>query len=351
MAILPAAARSQNLFANSSFEELNICTEYNQQCAPEAWFNIHPAATPLFYPRALPVAFEGKEILFVPVENVYEPVKKRQFVYSMFCCPLVKNELYKLSFYLHTGGTGFYGLDFYMRHTAFTSDNFMADTARPSIHISKEDVTGEFKGWKLIETMYRARGDEKFCLIGNLSKDSFNFSHAQGMNKAGDVFYFIDNIVLAPEKSKLPCAEYVKNKVKLYAQNMRHTEKTIADEMEEATPDTLVLPGVYFETDRSAIKPQFKKVLDSLIKKLPLKKIKAIHIEGHTDDKGSSEKNEKLSADRATTVQQYLAERLPSLKQNIFAEGKGENSPKADNNTEKGRAANRRVEIILNYLN
>ncbi len=343
------AAKAQNLFANASFEELNICTEYNQECAPEAWFNILPAATPLFYPKSLPVAFEGKELLMVPVENVHHPAKKRQFVYSRFCCPLIKKENYKLSFYLHTGGTAFYGIDFYMRTKEFTSENFLADTARPSIHIAKEDVVSDYKGWSFIETFYTAKGNEQFCLIGNLAKDTFAFSSYQAMNRGGDVFYFIDNISFTPVKKSLPCTGYLKNKIKLYEQNLRHTERILTNENEEIKPDTLTLPGVYFETDKSILKPQFKKILDSLVRKMPVKKIKAIHVEGHTDDRGTTEKNDKLSADRATTVKLYLAEKLPLLKQYIFAEGKGENFPKADNDTDKGRAVNRRVEIILTY--
>ena len=77
--------KAQNLFANADFEQLNNCSEYHQDCASEAWFYIKPSATPLFTPNVVPKAFSGKDLLILPIENIYDPQKKRQFVYTMFC--------------------------------------------------------------------------------------------------------------------------------------------------------------------------------------------------------------------------------------------------------------------------
>lgn len=342
---------AQNLFVNSGFEESNVCTELHQQCSPEGWFNIKPAKPPIIQYNSAPKAFAGGELLVVPVENVYTPVAARGFVYTMFCCPLEKDKLYKLSFYINTAGRKFYGIDLCLRSKEFISDNASVELLKPSIHISDEDVTMKYQSWQFVETVYKAKGDEKFCLIGNLSKDTSKFPVAQKMNKAGDVFYFVDDISFAPLKPGPLCAEYGENRQKLYEQNLRHTERALVEKeaAEQIITDTVVVPGVYFETDKSILKPAFKKLIDDLVKKLADKNIQRVSIEGHTDNRGTAERNDKLSKDRSESVMNYFILKMPGLKDRIFAEGKGENFPKADNTTEKGRAINRRVEIILSY--
>ena len=71
-----------------------------------------------------------------------------------------------------------------------------------------------------------------------------------------------------------------------------------------------------------------------------------IEIAGHTDDRGSSEGNLALSRERAESVRDALAEAdLPAIT--LTAEGYGEASPIADNETREGRERNRRIEITL----
>ncbi|OON59237.1 hypothetical protein B0920_22830 [Massilia sp. KIM] len=66
---------------------------------------------------------------------------------------------------------------------------------------------------------------------------------------------------------------------------------------------------------------------------------------GHTDDTGSSKLNAELSERRARAVADYLQRRgIP--REQVFYQGAGEVYPVADNNTEDGRAKNRRVEIV-----
>ena len=343
--------KAQNLFANSDFEQLNNCTEYHQDCASEAWFYIKPSATPLFTPNIVPKPFSGKDLLILPIENIYDPQKKRQFVYTMFCCPLQKGKNYKLSFYVNTAGNTFYGMDFYFQKNEFTSANFSANNVKSSIHISDEDIVNELGGWNYVEKNYTATGEEKFCLLGNLAKEKFDFSPYQRMNKGGDVFYFIDDIVFKPVIPQPICSDFKSNKDKLYNQNLRHTELVLVDNEAKIFTDTVTVPGVYFETDKSILKPVFKKLLDSLILNLETKKVVGITIEGHTDSTGTEQRNITLSYERANAVKFYLLNKRPDLKEDIFAYGKASTFPVSENTTEKGRAKNRRVKIFLVYTN
>lgn len=73
---------------------------------------------------------------------------------------------------------------------------------------------------------------------------------------------------------------------------------------------------------------------------------KRIVVEGHTDSKGPSAFNDRLSQDRAAAVRTFLvAEGVPSNR--VVAIGRGESEPIATNDTAEGRANNRRVEIVL----
>ena len=71
-----------------------------------------------------------------------------------------------------------------------------------------------------------------------------------------------------------------------------------------------------------------------------------IKVEGHTDNAGDDEKNMQLSTDRANAVKDYLVSKGISADR-ITAEGFGETTPIADNNTAAGRAKNRRIEIRM----
>jgi outer membrane protein OmpA-like peptidoglycan-associated protein len=71
-------------------------------------------------------------------------------------------------------------------------------------------------------------------------------------------------------------------------------------------------------------------------------------IEGHTDNTGSSQKNEKLSLARARAVYDYLVKKGIEASRLNF-QGFGDARPVADNGTAGGRAKNRRVEMRLRY--
>lgn len=69
-------------------------------------------------------------------------------------------------------------------------------------------------------------------------------------------------------------------------------------------------------------------------------------VTGHTDDEGSSSGNRRLSRKRAETVRDFMVDRGVSIDQ-IISKGMGPDEPIANNNTEEGKAQNRRVEITV----
>lgn len=113
---------------------------------------------------------------------------------------------------------------------------------------------------------------------------------------------------------------------------------------------TLNMPGnITFDTNQSAIKPQFYSTLNSVVIVLNKFNNTAVMVTGHTDSVGSDASNMKLSQDRASSVSQYLAGQGIGYNR-LSSTGFGESQPIASNDNEGGRSANRRVEIQLSPL-
>jgi outer membrane protein OmpA-like peptidoglycan-associated protein len=104
--------------------------------------------------------------------------------------------------------------------------------------------------------------------------------------------------------------------------------------------------SVTFDTNSYAIKPSFAPVLDQVAQTLTQNPEVIAQVVGHTDSTGSPDYNQTLSVNRAQSVAGYLAQR-GIAPQRLSADGRGATQPIADNNTDAGRAANRRVEIYL----
>jgi outer membrane protein OmpA-like peptidoglycan-associated protein len=101
-----------------------------------------------------------------------------------------------------------------------------------------------------------------------------------------------------------------------------------------------------FDFDRFEIKPEFKPTLNKVAGVLRDDPNVRISIIGFTDSIGSEEYNLRLSQRRADATADYLISQGVSQSQ-IVTEGLGEQQPRASNETEAGRAQNRRVEIYL----
>lgn len=109
----------------------------------------------------------------------------------------------------------------------------------------------------------------------------------------------------------------------------------------------LVMPGnITFDTGRSDIRPGFYPVLDSVAEVLAEFKQTRINISGHTDNTGGADLNQRLSEDRANSVESYLVNRRVSPGR-VSSAGYSYRYPVASNATAEGRQANRRVELEL----
>ena len=113
--------------------------------------------------------------------------------------------------------------------------------------------------------------------------------------------------------------------------------------------DTIILRlvGLTFDSGASQIRPESFDLLGKVEKAIDVFPRSELIIEGHTDSFGGDDLNQKLSQDRAESVQQYMinAMRIPTYR--LIATGYGETRPVASNETESGRARNRRIDIVI----
>lgn len=116
------------------------------------------------------------------------------------------------------------------------------------------------------------------------------------------------------------------------------------------TPDNqlkLNIPSdISFDTGRSNIKPNLQPILDQFAQGLNSQGNTEVRVIGHTDSTGSDAINNPLSVNRAASARDYLVARGVDARR-IQIDGRGSREPIADNNSESGRARNRRIEIFL----
>jgi len=105
------------------------------------------------------------------------------------------------------------------------------------------------------------------------------------------------------------------------------------------------LYGVYFDTDKTVVKPESTATLDEVASLLKIDKSLKLEISGHTDNTGSKDHNLALSQARAQAVVQVLVTKYGIDPKRLTAKGYGDTKPVAPNTTDDNKAKNRRVEL------
>jgi len=385
----------QNFLANPSFEEFNKCEEFGSKCAPEAWFRIPPQDLTVS-DRIKKMPHHGRVSEIIVIENKKHPLSRRVFIYTKILCPLIAGKEYELSFFLNNLNRKHYQIE-----ALFSEKELIAGVQnplnyKPNLIFTSEKEVGDIEDmdWKKVKSTYTATGREKFLTLGYFSKKEYKVLPHEVNNSRGDIIILIDDIELVPlDSNEQLCDEFNNEKLNLYSQNYRHTLKVSVDSVLEipsyVTPewknnffespdgeeeklnnqekeveprprpvftnrtwcdkDTLVfeIPFVAFDFDQIQIKEEFQNRLDSFAMQIEYLNPEKIQFIGHTDSMGGEEYNQKLSENRAHSVKKYLLQFdfFKNVKDEII--GKGESSPKADNNTLEGRQLNRRVEIVI----
>lgn len=107
-----------------------------------------------------------------------------------------------------------------------------------------------------------------------------------------------------------------------------------------------VISGIYFDTGKAEVKPESKAALEQVSKLLKQDAKLKVYVVGHTDNVGGLASNMDLSKRRAAAVVQALTAQYGISAEQLAPFGAGPYAPLASNDSEDGRALNRRVELV-----
>ena len=201
--------------------------------------------------------------------------------------------------------------------------------------------------WKKICGMYLAEGGEEFITMGNFNTDGNTPKKVMNRKAGPFAYYFIDDFTIEPlnDSNMTECGAgvpIVSNDEDIvptrYFQDL--------DLAELLNDEPFSFRGFFFEFDKYDILDTNYFFLDSLVDLLIENPDLKLEVEGHTDDVGSKDYNEKLSKNRALAVVNYLISEgidKKRIKYSYF----GATRPVATNGTPEGRQLNRRCEFIL----
>lgn len=358
-----------NLLLNGGFEDVNTCTEYKSECAVEGWFYLKEVKVQMLLNESnIGLVGANSYGIFCTWKGYtgFTPV-----IGAILPCGLQNGKRYSfkglLSAKLHPKlilqpGVCM-GEKFYVPGRPFSK------TLQPQMISTIVPVANT--PFFSFEFSFIADGKSKYLTFGTYTKEDTTGAKKK-LYGVQTISLVLDNFQLTPEDpNETVCPNYLLNKENIYAYNyrhremdyslfgkgdlaiefdqdpVRHTTGTKVPEETTAQPDTLKLGDVFFDFNKSKLKPQALTILSSYFSNKQAGTIDSIRIEGHTDSIGSDKQNLLLSTQRCESVRNWLVQNDMVTVNQSAVYPYGRSRPVASNKTPAGRALNRRVEIII----
>ena len=385
---------SQNLLPNPSFEDVNVCHKYEEECSPKAWRNTllkNFAYREYIGETSNRYKIGVKQHIIVPPDGsryvavrVFNKIGKddRTFIQAPLLCELVAGQTYEISFQYYVTTYVVEELEIALVDTLQVfKKNTKVFEIEPQIHFNF-DKKVKPKKWHRLTTTFVATGIEQGLIIGNFNTDENTvltpIIRRKEKNLPKRAHYILDDFSLMAVDSfhKSDC-DLDKNRKFIYADSIRHIIyekiKTIADievpiipvevveeieleapEIEEektsliigqqevSIKEDFVFSNITFENNKAILKSVAFRPLEDIAQFLMMHREYQLQITGHTDEIGSTAFNQRLSNQRAQAVANFLIQKGIAHNRLIVI-GKGELAPLATNETKAGRELNRRV--------
>ncbi|HKC68933.1 MAG TPA: OmpA family protein [Bacteroidia bacterium] len=349
-------ARAQNLIPDSSFEQNNYFpTDFSAINNSAFWNMPTQGTTDLFC--ACDKKHKKYSMVDVPQNPMgYQPAHSgncyagifafshgnyREYLQTPLVSPLEKGKTYMFSMYVTLADYSRTYIDqlgvcFLADKANYKSCNVISDLNPVYIKIHKVGI----EDWHKVTVTYKAKGGEKYVLLGSFKVNKTTKTKLKvpkeiksriNQNSERDAYYFIDDVSLT--ETTVVVVEPVA------------PIKTELDTLTKIPLDTLfVLKNVLFQTGKAVLLPSSYEDLDKITDYLNANPTLKIKIAGHSDNVGSESLNQKLSADRAKAVANYLIKNHIN-KQRITVVGYGSTKPLVLNDTPEHQQLNRRVEF------
>lgn len=270
---------------------------------------------------------------------LYKPNESGIYSKSYLIAPLntglIKDSLYTIKFFCRL-----------WYKSRFTTNALYVALANESLEFNDYlplNMNYEFKiqkfltdtGWCQVEYFYKATGEEKMIVIGNLSAKNPSKKLYDRKNALEEIHCLIDQLSIQSSFKKLDfAADSIEVKNKVFTKNEFEVNKLY------------IFNTIYFENNSSHLLNQSSDQLYQIARFMWSDTCIHITIVGHTDNVGDSIHNKQLSIERAQSVANEIVKRHVS-PQRINTYGKGEQNPIATNDNETGRRKNRRVEFMF----
>lgn len=349
---------SQDLILNGDFDDINICTEYEASCSPEAW-RLTSTLAPGYSETG-----DNRYTSFV----IFNSSKKniRSYLLSRLADCLVMGNRYKLILDISPDGMIINNIGVVFSDTIILSkSNKQLDLKTDIVFENNRKLLkpGRKKDWLRLEKEFVAEENANFIIIGCFLPDTELISkYSRAAYKPfKDYHYRVDNISLVPLGHSHDTSLIKQTEAEIYSQDLRHP---VPDELfdipgllidteekvhQASISDTIILfDDLLFGFDSHKPSMYLIHKIDSVFDNITLS-IDSILISGHTDNVGTDEYNDELSLKRAKSVSDYIISRDIVAEDKIHFQGKGSGFPIASNASDMGRYKNRRVEVIIKY--
>ncbi|MEO9894500.1 OmpA family protein [Aurantibacter sp.] len=355
-----ASIIGQNLVKNASFESYDNCPsklgnlkhDLQDWSAPTLgstdYFNSCSTAmgTPENFNGSQPSNFgKGYAGLYL-----YAPDDYREYLQVELMQPLIKGKNYRVSFYVSLAERS----DFAIKEfgVLFSNNKLEVQIKKElsKMHLYKQkgykyhyleigysNFYSDTKDWILVHTQFKAKGNERYIVIGNFKSNKRTRMFKTKRNANQGAYYYVDMVSVVLEDPPIHETQLVA------ITNGKETKNIELDK-------NYVFKNVLFEFDNSVLLTSSKKELEKLVHHLQSNAMLFVTINGHTDNIGSPNYNLELSKNRAAAVADYLKQ--AGISENrISSKGFGSENPLLDNKDEINRKQNRRVEFVISKAN
>ncbi len=249
-----------------------------------------------------------------------------------------------------SSSTGSNNLGMYFSDTAVVTRDRMPLFFTPQVNAAKV-VSSRWNMWQKVSGVFEVDETKNYLLIGNFYHDDVTLTESFPEGERG-AYYYIDDVLVRralptenltekPRTSEAPRPKRVLQKAEIVT-----TKEIKLDSIDYKVGNTIQLENIFFEFDKSALLPESKTELDKLVHILTDYPFLEIEISGHTDNVGSADYNKKLSEARAKSVVNYLMD-AKVHPDRLEHKGYGSSQPITTNDSENGRAENRRVQFTI----
>lgn len=346
-------ANAQNLVLNSSFEK-----QRNNRCLPLLggfdqsiidWSTPNCGSTDFFSTCSDVLGSNNYNGYQKPKNGktyagmyVFTPENYREYVQGKLIKTLEKNKKYKMTFYLSLADQSTVSIKniqvlFTAKEINFKNKNTcdrvlnlskIKDKSKLFVN-SNEQYFDDKENWMKYTFDFISEGYENYFTIGNFQKNNKTIRH-KILNESSIEFsyYYIDDISITTEGDS------------------KKVNKEIEIKDNFLTNQIYGFNNVLFNFDKAILLDASKDELEKLYTFLSKNKLLNIEIYGHTDNQGSEVRNNELSLQRANAVSEFLISKGIEANR-IKSFGYGSTKPISNNDSEEGRAKNRRVEFKL----